>query len=150
VTSCADAFDGRVSQDVDLLIGDADRSSAAAALRGHYEAGRLTVEEFESRLGAVNAARTESDLREALKQLPERTLPSLNPRDRRWSSLVVQYAALNGIAILVWLASGAQSDFWPKWVFVATAILFVRRVVGLPPRHRRRELSRPPVPPDEH
>jgi DUF1707 SHOCT-like domain len=140
-----------VTQDVDLLIGDSERRTAADALRHHYEAGRLTLEEFEGRLDRVNTARTESDLREAMRQLPaDSPLPSLNPRDRRWSSLVAQYIALNALSVLVWVASGAQSDFWPKWVFVATAILFVRRVVGLPhePRGVARRLP-PPPPPDE-
>ena len=127
-----------MTEDLDLLIGDAERTSAATDLRHHYEAGRITLEEFESRLDRVNAARTESDLREALHQLSPKNLPSLNPRDRRWSSLVLQYVALNAIAVLVWLASDAQSDFWPKWVFVATAILFVRRVIGIPHESRRR------------
>ncbi len=143
-----------MTEDLDLLIGDADRTAAATALRQHYEAGRLTLEEFEGRLDRVNAARTESDLGEAMRQLPPTNpLPSLNPRDRRWSSLVLQYVALNGLAILVWGASGGQSDFWPKWVFVATAILFVRRVVGFPHHGPRTPYAPgrlpPPPPPDE-
>jgi len=146
-----------VTEDLDLLVGDAERTSAATALRHHYEAGRLTLEEFEGRLDEVNAARTESDLGEAMRQLPsDSPLPSLNPRDRRWSSLVLQYVALNAIAVVVWLASDAQSDFWPKWVFVATAILFVRRVVGFPhgpygPRgpYGPGRLPPPEPPPDE-
>jgi hypothetical protein len=141
-----------VTQDLDLLIGDTERADAVSSLRGHYEAGRLTLEELETRLDEVNAARTESDLRAALRQLPEKSLPTLNPRDRRWSSLALQYVALNAIAVLVWLASGAESDFWPKWVFVATAVVFVRRAIGIP--HEPRGLARrlppaPPPPPDE-
>lgn len=139
-----------MTQDLDLLVGDAERTDAASSLRTHYEAGRLTLEELESRLDQVNAARTAADLKTALRQLPEKSLPTLSPRDRRWSSLVLQYVALNAIALLVWLASGAQGDFWPKWVFVATAILFVRRAVGLPhePRRLARRLPPPPPPPD--
>lgn len=135
--------------ELDLLIGDAERTSAATDLRHHYEAGRITLEEFEGRLDRVNAARMESDLLEALHQLPAKNLPSFNPRDRRWSSLVLQYVALNAIAVLVWLASDAQSDFWPKWVFVATAFLFMRRVIGIPheSRRRSRRLLQPPQPP---
>jgi hypothetical protein len=148
-----------VTQDLDLLIGDTERADAVSSLRGHYEAGRLTLEELETtleeletRLDEVNAARTESDLRAALRQLPEKSLPTLNPRDRRWSSLALQYLALNAIAVLVWLASGAESDFWPKWVFVATAVVFVRRAIGIP--HEPRGLARrlppaSPPPPDE-
>lgn len=140
-----------MSDELDLLIGDAERTSAANELRHHYEAGRITLEELELRLDRVNAARTESDLHESLLQLPAKSLPSFNPRDRRWSSLVMQYVALNAIAVLVWLTSDGQSNFWPKWVFVATAILFVRRVIGTPHESRRlsRRISPPPLPPHD-
>ncbi len=114
----------------DLLIGDSERRTAADDLRGHYEAGRLTVDELEGRLERVHAARTESDLHEALRQLPSVKLPSLRPRDRRWRSLATQYATLNVVSILVWLFTGTEASFWPKWVLLATLILFVRRLAG--------------------
>ena len=37
-----------------------------------------------------------------------------------------------------------NGDFWPKWVFVVTLILFARRTLG---RHGRRALPPPPPPP---
>jgi DUF1707 SHOCT-like domain len=89
----------------DLLIGDAERTSATSELRQHYDAGRLTLEEFEGRLERVHAARTESDLREAFRQLPAAKLPTLRPRDTRWRSLGLQYLLVNIIPILVWLLS---------------------------------------------
>jgi fatty acid desaturase len=58
----------------------------------------------------------------------------VSPRDTRWRSLALQYAVVNAIAILVWLFGGADGDFWPKWVLIATLIMFARRVSG----HRRR------------
>jgi hypothetical protein len=42
---------------------------------------------------------------------------------------------VNAIAILIWLLSGANSDFWPKWVLLVTLILFSRRAFR--PRRRR-------------
>jgi hypothetical protein len=51
------------------------------------------------------------------------------------------------IALLVWLFTGAQSDFWPKWVLLATLIMFVRRLAG--PRHPRRRQPLPPPPPPD-
>lgn len=130
----------------DLLVGDTERAAATAELRRHYEAGRLTLEEFETRLGRANGARTESDLRAALEQLPSGKLPTLSPRDRRWRSLALQYGAVNLIAVLVWLFTGAQGDFWPKWVLLATLIMFIRRLAG--PRHPRQPPPLPP-PPDQ-
>jgi len=130
-----------VSQTPDLLISDADRSEAAAALRRHYESGRLTLEEFETRVSNAQTARTEADLDEVLRQLPVAGRPTFSPRDRRWSSLALQYLALNLVPVLIWLASGAHGDFWPKWVLLATLILTLRRIGLLPSRHRRARLA---------
>ena len=112
---------------LDTLVADADRARAADELREHYDSGRLTVEEFESRLGEVHNARTAGDLETAFRQLP-RTEPSvsLRPRDVRWRSLAVQYGLVNVICILVW-AAGGGGDFWPKWVLVGTLALYLRR-----------------------
>lgn len=127
----------------DLLVSDAERARALSELRGHYETGRLTLEEFQERLDEAQAARTESQLRNVLRQLPPAKLPSVNPRDTRWRSLALQYALANVVAILIWIFSGAHGDFWPKWVLVVTLILFTRRVFGpghrsLPPPRSRR------------
>jgi Domain of unknown function (DUF1707) len=53
-----------------LRIGDADREAAAAALREHYAAGRLTLDEFQHRLELVFAAKTEGDLAAITRDLP--------------------------------------------------------------------------------
>ncbi len=54
----------------DLRIGDADREAAAAALREHFAHGRLTLEEFQHRLAAVFAAKTDRDLAAIGADLP--------------------------------------------------------------------------------
>jgi hypothetical protein len=134
-----------VSESPDLLVSDGDRARVGNELRVHYEAGRLTLDEFQERLDELHAARTESQLGRVLRQLPAKR-PSVNPRDTRWRSLAVQYAIVNLIAVLVWLFSGANGDFWPKWVFVATLLMFVRRAFGHR-RHPRSPLPPPPPPP---
>jgi hypothetical protein len=116
-----------VSREVDLLVSDADRARVVGELRGHYETGRLTLEEFQQRLDEAQSARTDSQLQNVLRQLPPAKLPSVNPHDTRWRSLALQYALVNVIAILIWLFSGAHGDFWPKWVLVVTLIMFARR-----------------------
>jgi uncharacterized membrane protein YccC len=126
----------------DLLVSDADRARAEGDLREHYEAGRLTLEEFQQRLDEVHAARTSSQLEYALRQLPPARLPTVSPRDTRWRSLALQYALVNGVAVLVWAVSGGGS-FWPKWVLLVTLIGFARRVS----RRSRRSLPPPPPPP---
>jgi hypothetical protein len=129
-----------VPESVDMLVADADRATAAEEMRQHYDSGRLTLDEFESRLGEVNAARTRGDLEQAFRQLP-RSEPavSLRVRDVRWNSLALQYVLVNVVCILVWLLSGAQGDFWPKWVLIGTLVLYLRR---LGRRSRRRALPR--------
>ncbi len=58
-----------------LRIGDADREAVAASLREHFAQGRLTLEEFQHRLGAVFSARTEGDLAEIISDLPHASIP---------------------------------------------------------------------------
>jgi hypothetical protein len=53
-----------------LRIGDAEREATAAILREHYAHGRLTIEEFQQRLDATFAARTELDLAMITSDLP--------------------------------------------------------------------------------
>jgi Domain of unknown function (DUF1707) len=127
-----------VAESLDMLVADSDRATAADEVRLHYDSGRLTLDEFESRLAEVHAARTRGDLEHALRQLPQAEPPaSLRVRDIRWSSLALQYALVNLACVLVWLFSGAQGDFWPKWVLVGTLVMYLRR---LGRRSGRREL----------
>ena len=128
-----------MAESLDTLVADADRATAADELREHYDSGRLTLDEFESRLTEVHSARTRGDLEHAFRQLP-RSEPgaSLRLRDRRWSSLALQYALVNGVCIRVWAFSDdGRGDFWPKWVLFGTLIMYLRRVGR---RSRRREL----------
>ncbi len=125
----------------DLLVSDRDRARVGDELRTHFEAGRLTLDEFQVRLDELHGVRTEKQLAEVLRQLPTKR-PSVNPRDRRWRSLAFQYALVNLVAVLIWVFGGMEGDFWPKWVFLVTLLLFIRRTFGR--RHRR---ALPPPPP---
>jgi hypothetical protein len=60
----------------DLRIGDSDREAAAALLREHYAAGRLTLDEFNQRLDATFAATTQSQLNSVTRDLPHVGLPA--------------------------------------------------------------------------
>jgi hypothetical protein len=118
-----------MAETLDTLVGDSDRATAADELRQHYDSGRLTLDEFEGRLGEVHSARTRGDLEEVFRQLPRNEPPvSLRLRDRRWSSLALQYGLVNLVCISVWLFSGAQGGFWPKWVLLGTLITYLRRL----------------------
>ncbi len=54
-----------------VRIGDAERDEAAAALGEHFAAGRLTREEFDTRVDQVMAARFDGDLRPLFADLPK-------------------------------------------------------------------------------
>jgi hypothetical protein len=53
-----------------IRIGDAEREAAATSLREHYARGRLTLEEFQQRLDAVFAAKTDTELASVTRDLP--------------------------------------------------------------------------------
>ncbi len=53
-----------------LRIGDRERDAVTAELREHYAHGRLTLEEFNQRLDAVFAAKTQDDLSRLTADLP--------------------------------------------------------------------------------
>jgi hypothetical protein len=132
-----------MAESLDTLVADSDRAGAAEEVRKHYDSGRLTLDEFESRIAEVHAARTRGDLEHAFRQLPRSEPPaSLRVRDLRWSSLALQYALVNLVCILIWLFSGAQGSFWPKWVLVGTLVMYLRRL-------RRRDFRRE-LPPAGH
>lgn len=53
-----------------IRASDADRERAAALLREHHAAGRLTVEEFQERLDRAMTAKTLGELDELMADLP--------------------------------------------------------------------------------
>jgi hypothetical protein len=53
-----------------LRISNADREAAAASLRDHFAEGRLTLEEFQHRLGGVFGAKTDRDVAAITADLP--------------------------------------------------------------------------------
>ena len=58
-----------------LRVSDADRDRAIAELSEHYQAGRLSTEEFEDRTGRALQARTTADLAALFTDLPRREAP---------------------------------------------------------------------------
>jgi hypothetical protein len=53
-----------------LRVGDTEREAVAAELREHYARGRLTLTEFNQRLDAAFAAKTQGDLTRITSDLP--------------------------------------------------------------------------------
>jgi hypothetical protein len=81
-----------------LRIGDKERDAVAAELQEHFAHGRLTLEEFNQRLDAVFAAKTQRDLSRITADLPHiRSGGAPLPSSRRTRSL----------------ASGPPAAGWP-------------------------------------
>jgi hypothetical protein len=58
-----------------MRVSDADRDRSIAELSEHYQAGRLTTEEFEERTGRALQSRTTADLADLFTDLPRRQAP---------------------------------------------------------------------------
>jgi hypothetical protein len=128
-----------------LRISTADREAAAASLREHFAEGRLTLEEFQHRLGAAFGAKTDRDLAAITADLPAASAgrgwiaPSAaaghqaggqNQRPRSWSrataGLIVIILSLIIVAALLPLALFG-SLLSRAVLFLLSLLLFGRR-----------------------
>jgi uncharacterized membrane protein YccC len=115
----------------DLRVSDEQRDRAAAEIREHFAAGRLTDEELSERVQAAYDARTQGELETLMADLPK--LPAtraeqkaeIAQRRRDLERRLLQEAGGGSGAFLIctaiWLASGASGFFWP--IFVALGVL---------------------------
>ncbi|GEL26210.1 hypothetical protein PSU4_51640 [Pseudonocardia sulfidoxydans NBRC 16205] len=109
-----------------LRVGDAERERTEALLRTHVGAGRLDLPEFESRLDAVYAARTQADLDAVTRDLPASPpaaaaqRPQRPQKDLQRAAMWAPWAVVGAICLVVWLATclgtGSVQPFWPVWV----------------------------------
>jgi hypothetical protein len=90
-----------------LRVGDAERDEAAAQLREHFAAGRLTLDEFVERLDAALKAKTAGDISRLMTDLPRlrwpAEIPTRRSQPRDESGVVARYAAVVLLAVLVLL-----------------------------------------------
>jgi len=120
----------------ELRVSDQERERVAKEIREHFAAGRLTDDELDQRVAAVYAARTQSelaDLRSDLPRLPatraEQRAELAERRAHLQRRLLQQSGGALGLFVLctvIWLASGAQGQFWPAWVAVVAAMPLLR------------------------
>lgn len=74
----------------DVRVGTAEREHAAGLLSEHFSAGRLDMDEFDVRVKAAYAARTEKDLSVLLADLPApRSDRRRRPRGRFVPALIL-------------------------------------------------------------
>lgn len=148
-----------------LRASDAERERTATQLRDHFAAGRITSDELNERLDAAYRARTVGELDALQGDLPPLAAPhASDPARERARRRVLHAVGLTVLAnlafVALWLATGADGNFWPRWIIVLSAIRLAfytwgelgpsggdesshgrggaRRIEGAPQRHRRR------------
>jgi len=116
-----------------LRVSDADRERLIEELHEHTVAGRLTAEELEERIGGVYRATTYADLEALHSDLPVSASSvqlELSKRKSRLRRRLLQEAggslSVSAVCVVIWLASGADANFWPGWVIAFTMLPFVR------------------------
>jgi hypothetical protein len=105
-----------VDTPANVRVSDADRNRVIEVLKQHAGEGRLTLEEFEARVDEALAARTGTDLRRVLRELP---VPPAQPVRRRPSFPVAVPALPVIVMVVVFIALIAGHLFLLPLVFVA-------------------------------
>lgn len=104
-----------------LRASDVERERVIEALRRHTADGRLSLEEFEDRVGEALSATTRDDLRPVLRDLP--ALPPDAPartqprRGAAWGSTDLGRAVLPVAAVIATVVLVASSG-WALWWLV--------------------------------
>lgn len=107
----------------EVRIGDDERERTAQALSRHLADGRLTLDEFEDRLGQAYKARTPSELAPVLRDLPALAAPPSVRAGRERRTLppgLVGWIALSVVLLSVWALAGFGFP-WPIFPILATA-----------------------------
>jgi hypothetical protein len=130
-------------RDPHLRASDTERERAAARLREHASAGRLTMEELAGRLETALSARTLGELDALFDDLPA------EPRSERSRRAHAQARGVRAHAsayvwvslglIAIWAATG-MGYFWPMWPMLGWGIGVVSHTgaCGFRPRLLRR------------
>jgi hypothetical protein len=127
-----------------LRAADVDRTAVATVLGEHMSAGRLTVDEYDERLGRAYAAKTYGELAELTADLPT-TRPHARTEATPYPSPMCgpgnpqsswrAWLGTSLIVVTIWLATSLASwelhYFWPVWVIGPWgAILLAQALTG--------------------
>ena len=123
-----------------LRVSDADRDRAIAELSDHFQAGRLTQDEFEDRSGQALHARTGQELAVLFTDLPRPQVPASHPAVSGGPVSPASYRApILRIALAVCLVVVATSILGGRrghHELLALAPMAIFLVVALFARHR--------------
>jgi Domain of unknown function (DUF1707) len=120
----------------EMRASDADRDAVVSNLSEHFQAGRLTLEEFEDRTGRALAARTWGELKDLMRDLPSAlrgpqapvaAASSARPERPSGRGAPVPIAALVAIGIGIAVSVGATHSGW-GFLLVILAVLILRRL----------------------
>jgi hypothetical protein len=124
----------RAPQSRRVRVSDDDRERTVRVLRGHFAAGRLTLDELEDRLERAHGATYRDELRALVWDLPwdvrnrmRRGLYRMQRRVLPWHAAA--YATASGSSVGTWALTGA-GEFWPAWVLVWGGALLGSHAAG--------------------
>ena len=104
-----------------LRVGDAERGQVIDQLADHHAAGRLTLAEFEERMGSAWTARTGAELEVLVRDLPAPARPARAVPRPRLDDRTRTYLAVMALLWLIWLVTGAGYP-WPVWPMLGWGI----------------------------
>ena len=113
----------------DVRASDAERDAVVESLRGHAQAGRLTSDELEERVGLALAAKTRADLATLQQDLPQparRIAPRPRPRQEHRHGGPPPFVPIAILLIVIWAVTGA-GYFWPIWPLLWFAFIALMR-----------------------
>jgi len=122
----------------EMRASDADRDAVLSELSEHFQAGRLTAEEFDERAGQALAARTWGELEDLLRDLPTarpgtRALAAASsaapPERPSRRPALLPVAVLAGIGIVVAMSVGVAHGRWGLWWLLVSVLLITRCVI---------------------
>lgn len=121
-----------------IRASDADREQLISELNDHMVAGRLATDELEERTEAAYAARTTAELDALRHDLPPtpRQVARFH-RERRahlTRRMIQETGGLGGVFVVgtaIWIADGANGNFWPVWVLIVLVLSLARNVWAL-------------------
>jgi len=115
----------------EVRVSDAERESAAARLKTHFTAGRLSHDELEERLDRAYAARSRRELRAVFADLPSDRRVGLAAMHRAAvRAHALTYGVVNSALVATWALTDSP-QFWPAWsIFPWGAALALHAAAG--------------------
>jgi DUF1707 SHOCT-like domain/2TM domain len=127
-------------------VSDAERDAVVTQLREHVAAGRLTYDELPARVERAQTARTESELRSVLADVPDLAAWRHRLAHVRMRTHVAAFVLVNALLVLLWQVTREQDRsstdagagyWWPFWIIgIWGVLLAVHAVRSRRPRRR--------------